>query len=129
MSIFVLQSYFSFLSMLSVSDNSTNNASAWTAPPIQPISEPAILPASSSSPPSFLAIQLQQEFLNQKSSKQKKSLLQIQEEEQARQAEVDFMKWWADEEERTRQEEIFLNGALQSIASGEGEGKKKSRWP
>lgn len=35
----------------------------------------------------------------------KKSLKQIQEEEQARQAEAEFARWWAEEEERVRAEE------------------------
>jgi hypothetical protein len=34
----------------------------------------------------------------------KRSLLEIQEEEQARQAEDDFLKWWAAEEERVKLE-------------------------
>ena len=59
---------------------------------------------SSTTPPSFAAIQQQQRDQGATPNKSKKSLLEIQEEEQARQAEVDFLKWWAAEEERIRLE-------------------------
>jgi inhibitor of Bruton tyrosine kinase len=38
----------------------------------------------------------------------KRSLLEIQEEEQARQAEDDFLKWWAAEEEQVKLEAQIL---------------------
>jgi hypothetical protein len=53
---------------------------------------------------SFVAIQQLQLEQGTSSGKDKRSLLEIQEEEKARQAEEDFLKWWAAEEERVKAE-------------------------
>lgn len=53
----------------------------------------------------------------------KRSLREIQEEEQARQAEADFLKWWAAEEERVKLEEAQM---LESIGQGESRRSTKT---
>ncbi|KAI0071191.1 hypothetical protein K474DRAFT_1776321 [Panus rudis PR-1116 ss-1] len=84
-----------------------SSGSAWTLPPVQPVVQPS--PSTSSTKGaamSFVAIQqlqLEQEFAP---VKDKRSLKEIQEEEEARQAEEDFLRWWAAEEERVRLEQI-----------------------
>ena len=60
--------------------------------------------------------------------KQKQSLKEIQEEEQARVAEEEFLKWWAAEEERVRKEEEEALRVAVSMTKGEsrsGEGRKR----
>ena len=55
----------------------------------------------------------------------KRSLLEIQEEEQARQAEDDFLKWWATEEERVK-----LEAQVLAISQAEqGKGLRKTTGP
>ena len=54
---------------------------------------------------SFVAIQELQREQGREPVKDKRSLLQIQEEEQARQVEEDFLKWWTAEEARLKAEE------------------------
>lgn len=53
----------------------------------------------------FAAIQKQQHNESLPVSKVKQSLREIQEEEAARQAEIDFLRWWSAEEARTMSEE------------------------
>ena len=53
----------------------------------------------------------------------KRSLLEIQEEEQARQAEDDFLKWWTAEEERVK-----LQAQVQRLSPGT-QGKGSRRGP
>ncbi|TFK21852.1 hypothetical protein FA15DRAFT_644999 [Coprinopsis marcescibilis] len=80
---------------------------AWTpVAPIEPISRPSeVQPRSSMS---FAAIQQAQQQTQFVPIKDKRSLKEIQEEEQALQAEVDFMKWWQEEEDRVKQEMLAL---------------------
>ena len=73
-------------------------------------------PSVQSSTKSFLAIQQQQRDV-QTQPKVKRSLLQIQAEERDKQAEADFLKWWAAEEERLR---------LESMSTGAGAGGERS---
>jgi hypothetical protein len=56
----------------------------------------------------------------------KRSLLEIQEEEQARQAEDDFLKWWAAEEERVKLESQARHG---QVGGSQSEGRRTSRRP
>jgi hypothetical protein len=75
---------------------------------MQPTPEPAAssLPASVTS---FVAIQYsQQEQLLASPAKDKRSLREIQEEEQALEAEANFLKWWTAEEERVQEEALVL---------------------
>lgn len=56
--------------------------------------------------------------------KKTKTLIEIQEEEQARQAEEEFLRWWAVEEERVRKES---ERESQLAAEDSGSGVKKAR--
>ncbi|KAF8141324.1 hypothetical protein EV363DRAFT_1203942 [Boletus edulis] len=77
--------------------------SAWTLPPVQPIAAATI--PSSTTTLSFAEIQKIQEIqATASTSRDKRSLRDIQEEERALQQEADFLKWWAQEEERVRLE-------------------------
>ncbi|CCM05597.1 uncharacterized protein FIBRA_07825 [Fibroporia radiculosa] len=54
---------------------------------------------------SFTAIQLSQQEQGTAPVKDKRSLVEIQEEERSRQVEEDFLRWWAAEEARLQAEE------------------------
>jgi inhibitor of Bruton tyrosine kinase len=71
---------------------------AWTSPPVKPF----VQPSSITSGVSLVAIQQLQLEEGVAPGKDKLSLREIQEEEQARQVEADFMKWWSAEEERVK---------------------------
>ena len=57
---------------------------------------------------SFVAIQYSQQEQVASSVKDKRSLREIQEEEQALEAEANFLKWWTAEEERVQEEALAL---------------------
>lgn len=57
---------------------------------------------------SFAAIQQLQLEQDATPKVDKRSLLEIQEEEQARQQEADFLRWWTAEEERMRAEQMAV---------------------
>ncbi|KAF8205776.1 hypothetical protein K438DRAFT_1918026 [Mycena galopus ATCC 62051] len=77
---------------------------AWTQPPPAPVAAPSAPAAVSGvSLVAIQQLQLEQGTSSGK-SKDKRSLREIQEEEKARQAEEDFLKWWAAEEERVKAE-------------------------
>lgn len=101
-----------------------SNAAAWTLPPVQPV----VQPTSTASGMSFIAIQelqREQESLGAP-KKDKRSLKQIQEEEQARQVEEDFMRWWQAEEERLRLEQMPPEAGPPAVREkGKGRGKKR----
>ncbi|KAI0339735.1 hypothetical protein BDW22DRAFT_1486805 [Trametopsis cervina] len=82
----------------------SSNQSPWTLPPVQPVvqSSPS---TTATTGMSFVAIQQLQLEQDTTPKKDKRSLVEIQEEEQARRAEEDFMKWWAAEEERMKMEQ------------------------
>ncbi|KAF9046893.1 hypothetical protein BDZ89DRAFT_1155147 [Hymenopellis radicata] len=73
----------------------SSSQKAWTLPPSQPVA-----PTPSGVALSFAEIQQSQQVIPTETAR--RSLLEIQEEEQARLAEEAFMKWWAAEEERVR---------------------------
>ncbi|KAJ6490578.1 hypothetical protein C8R47DRAFT_1319740 [Mycena vitilis] len=73
---------------------------AWIQPPPAPVAAPSS-PASGISLVAIQQLQLEQ---GTSTSKDKRSLREIQEEETARQAEEDFLKWWSAEEERVKAE-------------------------
>ncbi|TFY58443.1 hypothetical protein EVJ58_g6418 [Rhodofomes roseus] len=77
-----------------------SSGSVWTLPPVQPVVQ-----SSTTTGMSFVAIQELQREQDRGPDKDKRSLLQIQEEEQARQAEEDFLRWWTAEEARLKAEE------------------------
>ncbi|KAH7923696.1 hypothetical protein BV22DRAFT_1036046 [Leucogyrophana mollusca] len=85
----------------------SGSASAWTLPPVQPV----VQPNAHGSAPSFAEIQKLQLTQGAPVLKDKRSLLEIQQEEQvrrqeeeARQQEEEFLKWWAAEEARVQAE-------------------------
>ncbi|KAG6330631.1 hypothetical protein ID866_8458 [Astraeus odoratus] len=84
----------------SMSVDSRKPRAAWTLPPVQPIAQASFQGAA----PSFAEIQLSQQIQGVSTVADKRSLLDIQEEERARRQEEDFMRWWAKEEVRVRQE-------------------------
>ncbi|KAF8885070.1 hypothetical protein CPB84DRAFT_141917 [Gymnopilus junonius] len=107
--------------------SSTRNVSggkAWTQPPAQP-STPT--PSAPTRGMSFVAIQhSQQEAVPAKDSKAR-SLRKIQEEERAIQAEADFLKWWAEEEERVQQEALALSQFQENLNKNESKPNKRPR--
>ncbi|KAG2078351.1 hypothetical protein BDR04DRAFT_1086572 [Suillus decipiens] len=78
-----------------------NTGAAWTLPPVQPVVQSSVAESSSLS---FAEIQRLQLLQGMPALKDKRSLVEIQEEERAIQQEADFMKWWAAEEARTQAE-------------------------
>jgi len=77
---------------------------------MHPTPEPAVSPSLPASVMSFVAIQYSQQEQLQLASpaKDKRSLREIQEEEQALEAEANFLKWWTAEEERVQEEALVL---------------------
>jgi len=91
----------------------------WANTPSNPISHGQ---SSQSRTTSFAAIQSLQEEEKLPKGKQRQSLKEIQEEEQAKVAEEDFLKWWAAEEQRVRDEEEEAVRAAISMTKGESKG-------
>ncbi len=64
--------------------------------------------------------------------KARRSLLEIQMEEQARREEEAFMKWWVEEEERVKREAEATAEALKvstrKTKKGGGRGREGCRW-
>jgi inhibitor of Bruton tyrosine kinase len=102
---------------------------------MHPTPEPAVSPSLPASPMSFVAIQYsQQEQLLASPAKDKRSLREIQEEEQALEAEANFLKWWTAEEERVQEEALILaqfqsksnNKQSRKPRHGKEKGRRKS---
>nr|VWO99799.1 FAD-dependent monooxygenase DEP2 (EC (Depudecin biosynthesis cluster protein 2) [Ganoderma boninense] len=89
------------------------SGNVWTPPPVQPVQP--VVQSSSRPAVSFAAIQLSQAQQDAPLPKDKRSLVEIQEEERARQVEEDFLRWWAEEEERLRQEEAAAAAILPTV--------------
>ncbi|ETW78515.1 hypothetical protein HETIRDRAFT_324419 [Heterobasidion irregulare TC 32-1] len=98
-----------------------SGGSAWTLPPVQPVVRPSI----AGSVMSFAAIQQLQHEQGATPVKDKRSLKEIQEEEQARRAEEEFLKWWTAEEERVRMESEVTSAS--TIARSPKGPSKKSK--
>ena len=99
---------------------------AWTTPP--PIApSPPLASASGVSVVSFAAIQQQQREQPSLKGKPKQSLLDIQQEEEAQQVEIDFMKWWTGEEERLRLERISGDAGGPSSSSSAARRRRGGR--
>lgn len=81
--------------------------------------------SSSNSAVSFAAIQLSQLEQDAAPAKDRRTLVEIQEEERARQVEDDFLRWWTAEEERLREEQA----AVAALVSGKPQKPKKVRAP
>ncbi|KAF8839385.1 hypothetical protein BDN67DRAFT_905719 [Paxillus ammoniavirescens] len=99
-------------------------SAAWTIPPVQPIAEPSVPDLARS----FAEIQRMQQIQGASAPKDKRSLREIQEEEQARQQEADFLKWWEAEEERVRLETLQQEQLLSQVSQAStSHSNKKSR--
>lgn len=96
----------------------------WTPPPVQPV-QPVVRASSSNSAVSFAAIQLSQLEQDAAPAKDRRTLVEIQEEERARQVEDDFLRWWTAEEERLKEEQA----AVAALVSGKPQKPKKVRAP
>ncbi len=59
--------------------------------------------------------------------KDKRSLRDIQAEEEARQQEKDFLRWWAEEEERVRLESEAMSRALAESQTQASKSKRKGK--
>ncbi|KAJ7137732.1 hypothetical protein C8R44DRAFT_766051 [Mycena epipterygia] len=103
----------------------SSSSKAWTQPP------PAPAPAPSSPVPgvSFVAIQQLQLEQGTSSGRDKRSLREIQEEEKARQAEEDFLKWWTAEEERVKAEAEAASRPREVPKSARRNKKPRNRPP
>ncbi|KAF7363815.1 hypothetical protein MSAN_01039400 [Mycena sanguinolenta] len=97
---------------------------AWTQPPPAPVAAPS--PANVSGM-SLVAIQQLQLEQGTSPGKDKRSLREIQEEEKARQAEEDFLKWWAAEEERVKAEAEALAHPPRNVPKSTRRNNKKPR--
>ncbi|RPD64492.1 hypothetical protein L226DRAFT_506238 [Lentinus tigrinus ALCF2SS1-7] len=100
-----------------------SSGNVWTPLPVQPVVQSSAAPGSVMS---FAAIQLSQAQQDVAPAKDKRSLVEIQEEERARQAEEDFLRWWAAEEERLKAEELATAALL---AGPPAKKSKKPRGP
>ncbi|KAJ8474411.1 hypothetical protein ONZ51_g7236 [Trametes cubensis] len=80
---------------------------------------------------SFAAIQLSQLEQDVAPAKDKRSLVEIQEEERARRVEEDFLRWWAVEEARLKEEQaaLALAGAGADRPQAQAQKGKKPRPP
>lgn len=94
-------------------------------PPVEPVVEPT--PSTPGRAPSFVAIQQLQLDQGVGTIPDKRSLREIQEEEQSRQAEDDFLKWWAAEEERVRLEEAQMASILENVGERKASKPKASK--
>ncbi|KAI0831944.1 hypothetical protein BC628DRAFT_1350666 [Trametes gibbosa] len=106
-----------------------SSGSVWTPPPVQPVvqSSSTGTGAGPRSAVSFAAIQLSQLEQDASPAKDRRSLVEIQEEERARQVEADFLRWWTAEEARLKEEE---QAAVAALFAGKPQQKpKKARAP
>ncbi|OJA20708.1 hypothetical protein AZE42_06915 [Rhizopogon vesiculosus] len=102
----------------------SNTGAAWTLPPVQPVVQSSATPSSLS----FAEIQQSQILQDRSTPKDKRSLVEIQEEEQAIRLEVDFMKWWTAEEARIQEEARQASEVLGASPSRrKNQGGKKPR--
>lgn len=78
---------------------------------------------------SLVAIQQLQLEQGTSSGRDKRSLREIQEEEKARQAEEDFLKWWTAEEERVKAEAEATSRPREVPKSARRNKKPRNRPP
>ena len=96
-----------------------------------PTPEPAVSssPLTAASVMSFVAIQYSQQEQITSPTKDKRSLREIQEEEQALEAEANFLKWWTAEEERVQEEALALAQFQSKLNSNSNNNKQSNRKP
>ncbi|CAK5265304.1 unnamed protein product [Mycena citricolor] len=110
--------------------SSGNTGKAWQPAPILASALP-----SASAGASFVAIQQLQLEQEQGASKDKRSLREIQAEEKAAREEVEFLRWWAEEEARVKAEQEALLAKAQSkvsapsSSSSHNRGSKRGKKP
>lgn len=102
------------------------SGSVWTPPPVQPV-QPVVRATSSGSAISFAAIQLSQLEQDVAPAKDRRTLVEIQEEERARQVEEDFLRWWTAEEARLKEEQAAVAALVSGTPSPQR--PRKSRAP
>ncbi|KAI0032970.1 hypothetical protein K488DRAFT_8069, partial [Vararia minispora EC-137] len=97
---------------------------AWTLRPVQPVVQTA-----AASPLPFAEIQRLQREATSAAPRDKRSLREIQDEERRRaeeerelEVEVEFLRWWAEEEERVRRE---AGGAAVEGGAGRAQGQRR----
>ncbi|KAI0630756.1 hypothetical protein C8Q77DRAFT_224911 [Trametes polyzona] len=100
-----------------------SSGSVWTPPPVQPV----VQSTSSGSAMSFAAIQLSQLEQDAPPVKDRRSLVEIQEEERERQVEADFLRWWAAEEARLQEEQAAVAALLAGGKPKPAQKPRKSR--
>ncbi|KAF5390605.1 hypothetical protein D9757_002585 [Collybiopsis confluens] len=104
---------------------------AWVSAPVhEPL--PPTFTSTTGTGISFIAIQQLQLEQGTSSSKDKRSLLEIQQEEEAKREEAEFLKWWEAEEERVRLETQQLErmqsrGVEMNQIQNQGTQQRKSR--
>ena len=104
---------------------SSGVGAAWTLPSVEPVVEPTL--STTGRAPSFVAIQQLQLDQGVGAIPDKRSLREIQEEERARQAEDDFLKWWAAEEERVQSEEAQITSMSEGVGQQKSQRSKPSK--
>ncbi|KAJ4479374.1 hypothetical protein J3R30DRAFT_3702623 [Lentinula aciculospora] len=99
---------------------------AWISTPVHESLPPTITNTNRKGV-SFVAIQQYQLEQGTSNLKDKRSLLEIQQEEQAKQEEEDFLKWWNAEEERVRLETEAMERMQSSNDKGRQGGKSQNQ--
>ncbi|KZV60410.1 hypothetical protein PENSPDRAFT_659569 [Peniophora sp. CONT] len=108
-----------------VRNASSGGGRAWTLAPVRPVVEPT---PSATQSRSFAEIQRLQREQDTVPVRDKRTLKEIQDEERERQQETDFMRWWAAEEERVRQEQEADARAIQrAMDKGKKPGKPRGK--
>ncbi|KAF7295284.1 hypothetical protein MIND_01067600 [Mycena indigotica] len=92
----------------------TGGTKAWTQPPLAPVASSSTATASVASFATIQQLQLEQE-LGASVGRDKKSLVDIQ-------AEEEFLKWWAEEEQRVKAEADADAAAIARVLAGENNG-------
>ncbi|WVW82934.1 hypothetical protein I302_104949 [Kwoniella bestiolae CBS 10118] len=113
-----------------VPQRKASGGAAWTTPTFTPTPPVSVSPITQGF--SLLAIQQHERDIAEMSArKPAKSLKEIQEEERTAEKdkaqEVDFMRWWAEEEARVAQESGTVGGSTGGRGGGKGGGRGKVR--
>jgi len=102
----------------------SSGGKVWT----HPTPEPAVSSSLAASVMSFVAIQYSQQEQLTSPAKDKRSLREIQEEEQALEAEANFLKWWTAEEERVQEEALALAQFQSKLNNNNKQSNGKHRY-
>ncbi|KAF8628076.1 hypothetical protein AX15_004107 [Amanita polypyramis BW_CC] len=99
----------------------------WVLPPVEPVIATSPTPPQIATSMSFTAIQQLQLEQATVPAKDRQTLRDIQAEEEARQQEEIFLRWWASEEERVRLESEEISRALNKESQAGPQGSKSKR--